>query len=134
MNRTHPAVSPEDDRLPTFHRTIRLPGPLWAAVKALAGREGRAVREVVHAALDAELLPLVEALRGLGLDGGRVADKLVRLPMDDNVVGRINHGRRRTEVAAVELLTICLLRHVTELDGMAGESIAPSATARGEAQ
>jgi hypothetical protein len=101
-----------DDRLPVMHRTIRLPGPLWNAVKERSRREAKPVRLVVEEALDAELIPLIDALRALGLDGDVKSDKLVRLPVDDNVIGRISFGRRQTTVAAVQILTMCLQRHV----------------------
>jgi hypothetical protein len=104
---------PADDELPQFHRTIRMPASLWQGVKERATQEGKTLHELVHDALDSELRPLVEALRAIGLVGedGEQADKLVRVPMDENVVARINLGRRQTGVAAVELLLLCLTRH-----------------------
>jgi len=102
-----------DERLPIFHRTIRLPTALWKAVKARGEREGKAIRWVVDDALDAELMPLIESLRRLGLKGEVEADKLVRVPLDDNVIGRMNFGRRQTGIPAVHLLRVCLERYVT---------------------
>jgi hypothetical protein len=49
---------------------------------------------------------------GLGFRGERKAHKLVRAPLDDNVIGRINHGRRQTGRPAVLLLKVCLERYV----------------------
>ena len=64
-----------------FHRTIRLPAKLWHAVKARSAEEDKAIRWVIDDALDAELMPLIEKLRGLGFRGDRKADKLVRAPL-----------------------------------------------------
>jgi hypothetical protein len=97
-----------------------LPADLWADVKAKAKRRGRPIRELVHDALDAELPPVIDALRQLGLNADDQAEKLVRLPVDDNVVGRLNCGRRRTGLPAVQLLILCLARHT------AADSIGPS--------
>jgi len=52
-----------------------------------------------------------ERLRKLGFRGERRNDKLVRVTLDDNVIGRINHGRRQTGLPAV-LLRVCLERRV----------------------
>lgn len=107
-------VSYDDDgneRLPMFHRTIRVPGSLWRAVKRKSAGDGKAIRWVVDDALDAELAGLIEQLRRLGLRGELADDKLVRLPMDDNVRGRILFGRRQTGLPAVLLLKLCLTRH-----------------------
>ena len=65
--------------------------------------------------MDAELLPLVESLRQLGLKGEVKADKLVRVPLDDNTIGRLNYGRRQTGLPAVLLLRIYLERYVSNL-------------------
>lgn len=105
----------EDGRLPMFHRTIKLPNGLWDKVKERGRQEQKALRWIVDDALDAELLPLIETLRQLGLKGEVKGDKLVRVPLDDNVIGRINHGRRQTGLPAVLLLRICLQRHVDKL-------------------
>jgi hypothetical protein len=98
----------KEDRLPTFHRTIKLPNGLWAKVKKRSYQEKKALRMVVDEALDAELLPLIKSLRQLGLKGEIEADKLVRMPLDDNIIGRLNHARRQTGLPAVLLLKICL--------------------------
>jgi len=58
-----------NERLPLFHRTIRVPVSLWKAVKRRSARDGKAIRWVVDDALDAELIPLIEQLRKLGLRG-----------------------------------------------------------------
>ena len=113
--RQQPAV-PNEDRLPMFHRTIRVPSGVWQDVKQRSDRDGKAIRWVVDDALDAELIPLIESLRGLGFRGEDKADKLVRVPLDDNVIGRINHARRQTGLPAVLLLRICLQRHVADND------------------
>ena len=105
----------EEDRLPMFHRTIKLPNGLWDKVKERGNQEKKALRWIVDEALDAELLPLIETLRRLGLKGEVKADKLVRVPLDDNVIGRLNHSRRQTGLPAVLLLRICLQRHVQTL-------------------
>ena len=102
----------DDERLPMFHRTIRLPADLWGAVKARGARDGKSIRWVVDDALDAELMPLVQSLQELGLCGEAGPGKLVRVPLDDNVIGRINFGRRQTGLPAVWLLRLCLQRHV----------------------
>jgi hypothetical protein len=98
-------------RLPVFHRTIKMDASLWQAIKAHSKRSGKPIRQLVDEALDAELPKLIAALNRLGLNGERPAGKLVRLPMDDNVVGRINSGRRGTGVPATRLLLMCLKRH-----------------------
>ena len=105
----------EEERLPMFYRTIKLPNGLWDKVKERGSLEKKALRWVVDEALDAELLPLVESLRELGFKGEIKADKLVRVPLDDNVIGRLNHGRRQTGLPAVLLLRICLQKYVTKL-------------------
>ncbi|HUT56948.1 MAG TPA: hypothetical protein VNA25_03625 [Phycisphaerae bacterium] len=53
-----------------------------------------AIRWVTDDAVDAELMQLIDTLRGLGFQGERKADKLVRAPLDDNVIGRVDYGRR----------------------------------------
>ena len=84
-----------NERLPMFHRTIRVPTELWAAVKYRSQRDGKAIRWVVDDALDGEITD----------------DKLVRLPMDDNVRARILFGRRQTGLPAVLLLKLCLMKY-----------------------
>ena len=101
----------EEDRLPMFHRTVKLPNGLWDKVKERGEQEKKALRWIIDEALDAELLPLVDSLRQLGLKGEVKADKLVRAPLDDNVIGRLNHGRRQTGLPAVLLLRICLHKY-----------------------
>ena len=101
----------KEDRLPMFYRTIKLPDGLWDKVKERGDREGKALRWIVDEALDAKLQSLVESLRQLGLKGEVKADKLVRVPLDDNVIGRLNHGRRQTGLPAVLLLRICLRKY-----------------------
>lgn len=101
----------DEERLPMFHRTVRVPADLWLAVKARGQRERKPLRFVVDDALDRELFPMVERLRRLGLRGERKADKLVRVPLDDNVIGRLNWSRRQTGLPAVTLLRLCLERH-----------------------
>jgi len=103
----------DEERLPMFHRTIRLPAELWKDVKARSKQEGKSIRWVVDDALDAELMPLIATLRKLGLRGERNDDKLVRVPLDDNVIGRMNYSRRQTGLPAVLLLRVCLKRHVS---------------------
>ena len=100
-----------NERLLMFHRTIRVPASLWQAVKRKSADDGKAIRWVVDDALDAELIDLIDELRQLGLRGEIKDDKLVRLPMDDNVRGRILFGRRQTGLPAVLLLKLCLMRH-----------------------
>ena len=60
------------------------------------------------------ILPLIESLRKLGLKGEVKADKLVRVPLDDNVIGRLNYARRQTGLPAVLLLKICLQRYLVK--------------------
>lgn len=90
----------KEDRLPMSRRTIKLPNGLGGKVKEHGEQEQKALRWVVDEALDAELLPLVESLRKLGLKGEVKVDKLVRVPLDDNVIGRLNLGRRQTGLTA----------------------------------
>ena len=59
----------EEDRLPMFHRTIRLPAALWKDVKARSAEKRKAIRWVVDDALDAELMPLIASLRRFGFKG-----------------------------------------------------------------
>jgi hypothetical protein len=106
--------SHQEDRLPMFYRTMKLPNGLWNTVKECGGEEGKALRWIVDEALDAELLPLVESLREFGLKGEIKADKLARVPLDDNAIGRLNHARRQTGLSAVLLLRMCLRRYVAE--------------------
>ena len=103
----------EEDRLPMFQRTIKVPAGLWQGVKARSAQERKAIRWVIDDALDAELMSLIASLRRLGLKGEQKADKPVRVPVDDNVIARINFGRRQTGLPAVQLLKLCLQRHVT---------------------
>ena len=101
----------DEERLPMFHRNLRVPVEVWQAVKARSAREGKAIRWVIDDALDAELGPLIDALRQLGFQGEKKVDKLVRAPIDDNVAARIKLGRRQTGLPAVLLLRICMERH-----------------------
>ena len=57
-----------------FHRIIKLPNGLWDKVKERGRQEQKALHRVVEDALDAELLPLIETLRQLGLKGEVKAD------------------------------------------------------------
>ena len=98
--------------LPAIHRTIRMPESLWGTVKERSQREGKAVRWVIDDVLDAELGYLIDALQKAGLDGQEEKDKLVRMPLDDNVIARLNYGRRQTGLPAVEILRLCLRRHI----------------------
>ncbi|MCK4886929.1 MAG: hypothetical protein KAS96_06035 [Planctomycetes bacterium] len=100
-----------EDRLPMFHRTVKLPNGLWDKVKELGKHEKKSSRWIVDEALDTELIPLIESLRELGLKGEIKADKLVRVPLDDNVIGRLNYARRQTGLPAVLLLRICLYKN-----------------------
>ena len=95
-----------------FHRTIRLPVGLWKGVKARSAEKHKAIRWVIDDALDDELMPLIASLRRLGFTGERRAGKLARVPLDDNVIARMNFGRRQTGLPAVQLLKLCLQRHV----------------------
>lgn len=105
----------EEDRLPMFQRTIKLPNGLWDKVKERGNRENKALRWVVDDALDVELLPLIDSLRELGLKGEVKANKLVRVPLDENVIARLNHGGRQTGLPAVLLLRICLEMFIKKL-------------------
>ncbi len=102
----------KEDRLPTFHRTIKLQNELWAKVKKHSYQEKKPLRRVIDEALDAELLPLVELLRQHGLKGEIQADKIVRMPLDDNIIGRLNYARRQTGLPAVLFLKICLEKFI----------------------
>lgn len=97
-----------EERLSVIYRTIKLPEELWENVKNRAQQEQKVIRWIIDEILDAELLPLIESLRKLSLDGEEKKYKLVRIPLDDNVIGRLNHGRRQTGLPAVLLLRICL--------------------------
>ena len=99
-----------------FHRTIRVPAELWQAVKGRSERDRKAIRWVVDEALDTELMPLIETLRRLGFRGETKANKLARIPLDDNILARINYGRRQTGLPAVSLLRICLEQYVASDD------------------
>lgn len=101
----------KEDRLPMFHRTIKLPNGLWEQVKEQGETEKKSLRWIIDEALDAELLSLIDTLRQLGLKGEVKANKLVRAPVDDNVIARLNYGRRQTGLPAVLLLRICLQKH-----------------------
>ena len=109
----------KEPRLPMFHRTIRVPSELWQAVKSRSDSDGKSIRWVVDEALDAELMALIETLRRLGFRGEAKADKLARIPLDDNIIARINYGRRQTGLPAVVLLRICLERHTAAADANA---------------
>ena len=106
------SVSYSGSDLPVQRRTIRVPAELWTSVKKHSQHESRSIRFLVDDALDAELMGVIESLRQLGFRGEDKADKLVRIPLDDNVIGRINYGRRQTGLPAVSLLRACLSRFV----------------------
>lgn len=108
MENDHSKKVCEEDRLPMFYRTVKFPDGLWAKAKEHGEQEKKALRWIIDEALDAELLPLLESLRNLGLKGEIKADKLARVPLDENVIARLNHGRRQTGLPAVLLLRICL--------------------------
>ena len=56
MNARHGQVKVcDEDRLPIFHRTIRLPAELWRAVKARGQQDGKAIRWVIDDALDSTI-------------------------------------------------------------------------------
>jgi hypothetical protein len=105
---------PDPDKLPTLHRTIRLPGQLWQDLKILGIRKGKSVRNIIHDALDSQLGGMIGVLKELGFHGDEQEnDKLVRAPLDDNIVGKINYARRQTGLPAVEILRLCLARFLT---------------------
>ena len=112
--RTNHQESYEEERLPVLYRTIKLPNGLWDKVKECGEQEKKALRWIVDEALDAELLPLVESLRQFGLKGEAKPNKLVRIPLDDNIIGRLNYGRRQTGLPAVLLLRICLQKYMAK--------------------
>lgn len=114
----HDPITP----LVPFHRTVKLPPNLWAAVRSEGKRRGASARRVIADALDAELSSLTTELQSLGLDGGHDRpQKAVRLQVDDNLIGRLNCGRRRTGIPAVQLLMLCLQRHVQSSGGVVGQ-------------
>ena len=98
--------------LPVERRTIRVPAELWESIKDHRASAGKSIRFLVDDALDAELMRVIESLRQLGFRGEEKADKLVRIPLDDNIIARINYGRRQTGLPAVSLLRACLSRFV----------------------
>ena len=53
----------------------------------------------------------------MGFKGEDKPDKLVRAPLDDNVISRLKHARRQTGLPAVLLLRVCLDRYVTSGSG-----------------
>ena len=56
---------------------------------------------------------MIASLRTMGFKGEDKPDKLVRAPLDDNVISRLKHARRQTGLPAVLLLRVCLDRYVT---------------------
>jgi len=97
--------------LPVVHRTFQLPANVWDRVRDRGKREGKSMRWVIADAVDAELFPLMDTLRELGLNAQRRRNKLVRYPVDENIIARLKHAKRVTGVPAVELLILCLARH-----------------------
>jgi len=115
--------TPGPDRLPTIHRTLRLPNQLWQDLKIRGIREGKSAREMIHAALDSQLGGMIGVLNELGFLGDeREDDKLVRAPLDDNIIGQINYGRRQTGLPAVEILRLCLARFLATESGSVGKA------------
>jgi hypothetical protein len=102
----------KEERLPTLHRTIKFPPDLWARIKNYNKQDKKSVRRLVDEALDSELPPLVKSLQQLGLRGEIKHDKLVRLPLDDNIIARLNHARRQTGLSAILLLKLCLEKFI----------------------
>jgi hypothetical protein len=114
---------PDPDKLPTLHRTIRLPNQLWQDVKILGIREDKSVRELIHESLDSQLGGMIGVLKELGFHGDdQQNDKLVRAPLDDNIVGKINYARRQTGLPAVEILRLCLSRFLATEVGEVGKT------------
>ena len=111
----------DEERLPVVHRTVRLPAGLWKAVKARSARDGKAVRFVIDEAMDAQLTELVQLLRRLGLKGEAKANKLVRLPLDENVLARLKLAKRQTGMPAIFMLTLYLMLHTEQPEPPAGE-------------
>ena len=103
-----------------FHRTIKLPPRLWSAVKMRAKKRDSSARGVIADAVGAELIPLIRDLARLGFDRDCRPGKLVRLPVDDNVIGRLNSGRRSSGLPAVQLLVLCLRRHLAVSETRSG--------------
>ncbi len=98
-----------EDRLPVVHRTLKLPGKLWDSVKL----QDEPARVTIDKALDAELYGLIDKLKALGFTNEK-QDKLVRTPIDENIIARLNYGRRQTGIPAVMLLRICLNNYTTK--------------------
>ena len=48
-------VLDSDDELPSFHRTVQMPGTFWRDAQSRAAGEGKTLHELVHNALDAEV-------------------------------------------------------------------------------
>ena len=108
-------------KLPTLHRTIKLPNQLWQDLKTIGIRENKSIRSIIHEALDGQLGGMIGVLRELGFCGDEQEnDKLVRAPLDDNIVGKINYARRQTGLPAVEILRLCLARFLAVEAGETG--------------
>ncbi len=101
-------MSDDGERLPVFYRTIKMDAALWQSVKSAAKTTGKPIRQVVDEALEEEMPRIIASLNAIGMTGGTSRAKLVRLPVDDNVIGRMNCGRRATGIAAFQLLASCL--------------------------
>jgi hypothetical protein len=99
--------------LPIVHRTFELPADVWDKIRKRGRREGKSMRWVISDAVEAELFPLMDSLRALGLDAQRPRNKLVRSPVDGNIIARLKHVKGVTGVPAVELLILCLQKHAT---------------------
>lgn len=101
------------DRLPTVFRVIALPGEVWEGVKAKGSAEGgKSTRNVIAEALDSQLPAVVEELRSAGLHGEVRSNKRVRASLDENIIARIKWGSQQTGLPAVEILRLCVQRHV----------------------
>ena len=102
----------DEDRLPTIYRTMKVPSETWESLKRVSEKDGMSLRDVIDTALDEELFPLIERLRELGLKAEIDSDKLCRVPLDDNIIGRINYARRQTGLSAISLLRLSFNRYV----------------------
>ena len=112
---------PGPDALPTIQGTIRLPNQLWKELKIAGIKRNASVREMIHDALDSQLGGMVGVLQELGFGGGAENNKLVRAPLDDNIIGQINLARRQTGLPAVEILRLCLARFLATEAGESGK-------------
>ena len=101
---------------PIAMRVINIPPELWEQAKETANIRNGAARDVIAEAMNAELFALISDLKEMGISGD-IQTKRVRASLDERVIEMMHTGRSETGLPGVEILRLCLRRHLAKRGG-----------------